>query len=97
MLRAGPVTVDSEAHEVTVSGQRVHLPPREFEILEMLVRNHGHVVTRDQLLLLWGGEQDPGSKSLEVHIRRLRGRIEEDPHRPLHLLTVRGLGYKFRP
>lgn len=97
VVLAGPLRLDPARHEVTVRGRPVYLPAREFQLLEMLVRNLGRVLSREQLYQLWGPRVDPHSKTLEVHIKRIRGRIEESPHHPRHLLTVRGLGYKFVP
>ncbi len=97
-VEAGPVRLDPDRHIVTVRGTSVTLPLREFELLEMLLRNAGRVLTRNQLIdRLWGSDYVGDTKTLDVHVKRLRSRIEEDPARPRHLVTVRGLGYKFEP
>jgi two-component system, OmpR family, response regulator RegX3 len=98
-LDAGPLHLDAASHEVSVAGRLVHLPLREFAVLEVLVRNVGRVVSRQQLVdQIWGsGGRAESSNPLEVHIKRIRARIEPAPHQPRHLLTVRGLGYKFVP
>jgi two-component system response regulator RegX3 len=93
---AGDVRIDPDRHEVSVRGRAVELPPKEFALLELLVRNAGRVLTRDVLIdRIWGGDYVGDTKTLDVHIKRLRGRIEEDPHDPRLILTVRGVGYKF--
>jgi two-component system, OmpR family, response regulator RegX3 len=93
---AGGVRVDAERHEVTVRGRPTELPPKEFALLEFLVRNAGRVLTRDLLIdRIWGADYVGDTKTLDVHVKRLRGRVEEDPHEPRLLLTVRGVGYKF--
>ena len=90
------VRVDPERHEVLVRGERVDLPPKEFALLELLLRNAGRVLTRDVLIdRVWGADYVGDTKTLDVHIKRLRGRIEPDRHRPELILTVRGVGYKF--
>jgi two-component system, OmpR family, response regulator RegX3 len=95
-LEARGVRVDAERHEVSVRGARVDLPPKEFALLELLVRNAGRVMTRDVLIdRIWGGDYVGDTKTLDVHIKRLRGRIEQDPHEPELIVTVRGIGYKF--
>jgi two-component system response regulator RegX3 len=97
-VEAGPVRLDADRHIVTVRGETVVLPLREFELLELLLRNAGRVLTRHQLIdRLWGSDYVGDTKTLDVHVKRLRGRIEESPARPRHLVTVRGLGYKFEP
>jgi two-component system response regulator RegX3 len=96
VLEAGPVRMDVERHVVTVAGQPVRLPLKEFELLELLLRNAGRVLTRGQLIdRIWGADYVGDTKTLDVHVKRLRAKIEPDPARPIHLLTVRGLGYKF--
>ena len=96
VLETGPVRMDVERHVVTVRGQSVRLPLKEFELLELLLRNAGRVLTRGQLIdRIWGADYVGDTKTLDVHIKRLRAKIEPDPARPIHLLTVRGLGYKF--
>ncbi|MDR2254937.1 MAG: response regulator transcription factor [Arthrobacter sp.] len=95
-VEAGPVRMDVERHVVTVAGERVALPLKEFELLEMLLRNAGRVMTRGQLIdRVWGSDYVGDTKTLDVHVKRLRSKIEADPARPAHLVTVRGLGYKF--
>ncbi|RKW69814.1 response regulator transcription factor [Galactobacter caseinivorans] len=95
-VEAGPVRMDVERHVVTVAGERVSLPLKEFELLEMLLRNAGRVMTRGQLIdRVWGSDYVGDTKTLDVHVKRLRSKIEVDPARPTHLVTVRGLGYKF--
>jgi two-component system response regulator RegX3 len=97
-VEAGPVRLDADRHVVSVRGDAVTLPLREFELLEMLLRNAGRVLTRNQLIdRLWGSDYVGDTKTLDVHVKRLRSRIEEHPSRPRHLVTVRGLGYKFEP
>jgi two-component system, OmpR family, response regulator RegX3 len=97
-VEVGPVRLDTDRHIVTVRGEAVALPLREFELLEMLLRNAGRVLTRHQLIdRLWGSDYVGDTKTLDVHVKRLRSRIEEQPARPRHLVTVRGLGYKFEP
>ncbi|HEX6326963.1 MAG TPA: response regulator transcription factor [Jiangellaceae bacterium] len=96
VLEAGPVRMDVERHVVTVSGEGVRLPLKEFELLELLLRNAGRVLTRGQLIdRIWGADYVGDTKTLDVHVKRLRAKIEPDPAQPRHLQTVRGLGYKF--
>jgi two-component system, OmpR family, response regulator RegX3 len=93
---SGPVRMDVERHVVTVDGTATALPLKEFELLEMLLRNTGRVLTRGQLIdRVWGSDYVGDTKTLDVHIKRLRAKIEPDPANPRYLLTVRGLGYKF--
>jgi len=95
-IEAGPVRMDIERHTVTVDGIPTALPLKEFELLEMLLRNAGRVLTRMQLIdRVWGSDYVGDTKTLDVHIKRLRAKIEPDPARPVHIVTVRGLGYKF--
>ena len=95
-LEAGPVRMDVERHTVAVDGRPVSLPLKEFELLEMLLRNAGRVLTRMQLIdRVWGSDYVGDTKTLDVHIKRLRAKIEPDPAKPVHIVTVRGLGYKF--
>jgi two-component system response regulator RegX3 len=95
-LEAGPVRMDVDRHTVTVTGELVTLPLKEFELLEFLLRNTGRVLTRSQLIdRVWGSDYVGDTKTLDVHVKRLRGRIEKEPANPRHLITVRGLGYKF--
>ncbi len=96
VVEAGPVRIDPERHQVTVSGQAVTMPLKEFDLLEYLVRNAGRVLTRGQLIdRIWGSDYVGDTKTLDVHVKRLRAKVEVDPSHPVHLLTVRGLGYKF--
>jgi two-component system response regulator RegX3 len=95
-LEVGPVRMDVDRHRVTVSGQPVQLPLKEFELLEILLRNAGRVLTRQQLIdRVWGADYVGDTKTLDVHVKRLRAKVEPEPKTPKHLLTVRGLGYKF--
>jgi two-component system response regulator RegX3 len=95
-LEAGPVRMDVDRHRVTVGGQAVQLPLKEFELLEILLRNAGRVLTRQQLIdRVWGADYVGDTKTLDVHVKRLRAKLEPEPGRPAHLVTVRGLGYKF--
>ncbi|MFB0834906.1 response regulator [Arthrobacter halodurans] len=95
-VQAGPVRMDVERHVVSVGGERVPMPLKEFELLEMLLRNAGRVLTRGQLIdRVWGSDYVGDTKTLDVHVKRLRSKIEPDPSNPVHLVTVRGLGYKF--
>ncbi|MQA97491.1 MAG: response regulator [Streptosporangiales bacterium] len=97
-LEAGPVRMDVERHVVTVRGEHVPLPLKEFELLEVLLRNAGRVLTRMQLIdRVWGADYVGDTKTLDVHVKRLRAKIEPDPGNPRFILTVRGLGYKFEP
>ncbi len=95
-VEASGVRVDRGRHEVSVDGRTVELPPKEFELLAMLVDYAGRVLTRNQLIdEVWGSDYVGDTKTLDVHIRRLRSRIEDDPHAPERILTVRGVGYRF--
>jgi two-component system response regulator RegX3 len=95
-LEAGPVRMDVERHTVVVDREPVSLPLKEFDLLELLLRNSGRVLTRGQLIdRVWGADYVGDTKTLDVHIKRLRSKIEPDPTNPKFLLTVRGLGYKF--
>jgi two-component system, OmpR family, response regulator RegX3 len=97
-LEAGPVRMDVDRHVVTVGGTAVQLPLKEFELLELLLRNAGRVLTRMQLIdRVWGSDYVGDTKTLDVHIKRLRAKIEPDPSTPRYIVTVRGLGYKFEP
>jgi two-component system response regulator RegX3 len=96
VIEAGPVRMDVERHVVTVGTEQVQLPLKEFELLELLLRNAGRVLTRVQLIdRVWGSDYVGDTKTLDVHVKRLRGKIEPDPANPRYLVTVRGLGYKF--
>ena len=95
-IESGPVRMDVERHTVSVAGESVSLPLKEFELLEMLLRNAGRVLTRGQLIdRVWGSDYVGDTKTLDVHVKRLRAKIEPDPGQPQHIVTVRGLGYKF--
>ena len=95
VLEAGPVRMDIERHIVTVDGLQVPMPLKEFELLAFLMRNRGRVLTRGQLIdRVWGADYVGDTKTLDVHVKRLRSKIEPDPTNPVRLLTVRGLGYK---
>ena len=95
-LRVGDVSLDVDRHEVVVRGELVPLPLREFEVLQLLLANAGRVVTRDVLMdRVWGLDHIGDTKTLDVHIKRLRGRIELDPANPSRIVTIRGVGYKF--
>ncbi|MBM0274224.1 response regulator transcription factor [Micromonospora tarensis] len=97
-LAAGPVRMDIERHVVTVDGGAVQLPLKEFELLELLLRNAGRVLTRGQLIdRVWGADYVGDTKTLDVHVKRLRSKIEPEPSAPRFIVTVRGLGYKFEP
>ncbi|HEX2498448.1 MAG TPA: response regulator transcription factor [Actinomycetes bacterium] len=97
-VEAGPVRLDAERHVVTVNSTPVQLPLKEFELLEFLLRNSGRVLTRMQLIdRIWGSDYVGDTKTLDVHVKRLRAKIEPDPASPRHIVTVRGLGYKFEP
>ena len=90
--------MDVERHVVTVRGSQVQLPLKEFELLEVLLRNAGRVLTRMQLIdRVWGADYVGDTKTLDVHVKRLRAKVEADPGNPGHIVTVRGLGYKFEP
>jgi two-component system response regulator RegX3 len=97
-LAAGPVRMDVERHVVSVAGDSVALPLKEFELLELLLRNAGRVLTRGQLIdRVWGADYVGDTKTLDVHVKRLRSKIEPEPSTPRYIVTVRGLGYKFEP
>jgi two-component system response regulator RegX3 len=96
VLVGGPVRMDVARHEVVVRGEPVPFPPKEFELLETFLRRKGRLLTRDFLIEeVWGPEYFGDTRTLDVHVKRLRRKVESDPHRPDHLQTVRGLGYKF--
>jgi len=95
-LESGRVRMDVERHLVSVDGSDVRLPLKEFELLEMFLRNSGRVLTRGQLIdRVWGADYVGDTKTLDVHVKRLRSKIEPDPASPQHLVTVRGLGYRY--
>ena len=96
VLSGGPVEMDVVRHEVVVGGETASFPPKEFELLETFLRRKGRLLTRDFLIEeVWGTDYFGDTKTLDVHVKRLRKKIEADPHNPSHLVTVRGLGYKF--
>jgi len=96
VLDGGRVTLDIDRHTVTVAGNEISIPLKEFELLEVLMRNSGRVLTRGQLIdRVWGSDYFGDTKTLDVHIKRIRSRIEENPGDPVMLVTVRGLGYRF--
>ena len=96
ILEGGRVRMDVERHTVLVDGQPVAMPLKEFDLLEYLMRNAGGVLTRGQLIdRIWGADYVGDTKTLDVHVKRLRTKIEQEPSRPQQLITVRGLGYKF--
>ena len=98
VLEGGGIRLDAERFEVTVRGQPVHLPRKEFELLELLMENPSRVLTRETLIeTVCGSDYFGDTRTLDVHIKRLRAKCEVDPHDPKHLQTVRGLGYKFVP
>ncbi|WAE85295.1 response regulator transcription factor [Corynebacterium pseudotuberculosis] len=96
ILGGSRVRMDVERHTVTVAGENISMPLKEFDLLEYLMRNSGRVLTRGQLIdRIWGADYVGDTKTLDVHVKRLRSKIEEEPSSPKHLVTVRGLGYKF--
>ena len=96
VVESSGVRMDVERHEVSVNGETIRLALKEFELLEMLLRNAGRVMTRGQLIdRIWGADYVGDTKTLDVHVKRLRTKIEPDPANPRFLITVRGLGYKF--
>jgi two-component system response regulator RegX3 len=96
ILTAGPVQIDVERHQVKINNTSVSLPLKEFELLEYLIRNSGRVLTRAQLIdRVWGSDYFGDTKTLDVHVKRLRAKIEKDPANPVYIQTIRGLGYKF--
>jgi two-component system response regulator RegX3 len=95
ILAIGGIRMDIERHIVTLKNQQISLPLKEFELLEFLLRNEGRVLTRAQLIdRVWGGDYYGDTKTLDVHIKRLRAKLEEDPANPTLIHTIRGLGYK---
>jgi len=98
VLEGGGVRLDPDRFEVVVRGKGVHMPRKEFELLELLMENSGRVLTRETLIdHIWGSDYYGDTRTLDVHIKRLRSKCEVDPHEPKHLVTIRGLGYKFVP
>ena len=96
VVEIGRVRLDADSHTVTVEGRETAMPLREFELLEYLMRNAGRVLTRGQLIdRVWGSDYFGDTKTLDVHIKRLRAKIEEDPSNPTCVVTLRGLGYRF--
>ena len=96
VLQGGPVRMDIDRHVGTVNGEEISMPLKEFELLEILLRNVGRVMTRGQLIeRVWGADYVGDTKTLDVHIKRLRSKIEPDSSAPQYVVTVRGLGYKF--
>ena len=96
VITAGPVRIDIERHQVNINDELISLPLKEFELLEFLVRNSGRVLTRAQLIdRVWGSDYFGDTKTLDVHVKRLRTKIETDPANPAYIQTIRGLGYKF--
>jgi two-component system response regulator RegX3 len=95
VLSVGPIRLDSDRHVISVNGEQVALPLKEFELLEFLMRNSGRVLTRMQLIdRVWGSDYVGDTKTLDVHIKRLRAKVEKDPANPELIQTVRGMGYK---
>ena len=96
VMAVGPVQMDVSRHEVQVNGRAVDFTPKEFELLETFLRRHGRLLTREFLISeVWGSDYFGDTKTLDVHVKRIRKKVERDPHQPHHLVTVRGLGYKF--
>jgi len=95
-LTVGDVSLDPERHEVVIRGEEVQLPLKEFELLELLLANAGRVLPRDTLIdRVWGTDYVGDTKTLDVHIKRLRAKVEPDPSKPTRIVTIRGLGYKY--
>ena len=95
-VEGGPIRMDVERHALSVNGEAVSMPLKEFELLEFLMRNSGRVLTRGQLMdRIWGSDYVGDGKTLDVHVKRIRSKIEPDPANPVYLTTVRGLGYRF--
>lgn len=95
-VTVGDVTIDHQRHEVWVRGELVPVPLKEFELLAILLEHAGRVLTRDQLIdRVWGADYVGDTKTLDVHVKRLRGKVEDDPSHPTRIVTIRGLGYKF--
>jgi two-component system response regulator RegX3 len=96
VIENGPIRMDIDRHTISVNGEDVSMPLKEFELLEYLMRNSGRVLTRGQLMdRVWGSNYHGDGKTLDVHIKRIRSKIEPDPANPIYLTTVRGLGYRF--
>ncbi|HEU5082528.1 MAG TPA: response regulator transcription factor [Acidimicrobiales bacterium] len=95
-MQVGDVTLDPEKHEVRIRGEITSLPLKEFDLLHVLLGNAGRVMTREQLIdRVWGSDYVGDTKTLDVHVKRLRAKIEPDPAHPTHIVTIRGLGYKY--
>ncbi len=95
-ITVGDVSIDVDRHEVTVGDEQVSLPLKEFDLLSLLMDNAGRVLSRDQLIeRVWGADYYGDTKTLDVHIKRLRSKVEQDPKKPTRIVTIRGLGYKF--
>ena len=95
VISVGPIRLDTARHQASINGNPIALPLKEFELLEFLMRNSGRVLTRSQLIdRVWGGDYFGDTKTLDVHVKRLRAKIEVDPANPLLIQTIRGLGYK---
>lgn len=98
VLEVGPIHLDVDRHRVTVHGVEVTLPLKEFDLLQYLLRHAGRVLTRGQLIdRVWGADYVGDTKTLDVHVKRLRAKIEQDPSQPRHIVTVRGVGYRLEP
>jgi two-component system response regulator RegX3 len=96
VLEVGDVRMDVDRHEVVIRGSEVNLPLKEFELLELLLANAGRVLTRDTLISrVWGADYVGDTKTLDVHVKRLRGKVEDEPAHPRRIVTIRGLGYKY--
>ena len=96
VLEVGDVALDSARHEVVIRGEAVVLPLKEFDLLELLLENAGRVLTRDVLIdRVWGHDYVGDTKTLDVHVKRLRAKVEDDPSKPTRIVTIRGLGYKY--
>ncbi len=96
ILEIGPIRIDVDRHAISINGEQIQMPLKEFELLDYLMRNAGRVLTRGQLMdRVWGSNYYGDGKTLDVHIKRIRSRIEPDPANPIYLTTVRGLGYRF--
>ena len=96
VVSVGDVSLDHQRHEVVIRGEEVRLPLKEFELLAILLENAGRVLTRDTLIdRVWGADYVGDTKTLDVHVKRLRAKVEPDPAHPSHIVTIRGLGYKY--
>jgi two-component system response regulator RegX3 len=96
ILAGGPASMDVGRHEVRVHGEVTPFPPKEFELLEAFLRRKGRLLTREFLIdAVWGRDYFGDTKTLDVHVKRIRQKLEDDPHAPVHLVTIRGLGYRF--